>query len=218
MAATNTLIDISVPLDAATLPIWPGDPPFVRERFVKMEDGAALNVSRLSSGVHLGTHIDAPYHFVADGATVEQLDLSTLMGTAYVASLPTVDVITAADLAALALPTDTRRLLLHTRNSQHWANANPTFDKQFVAIAPDAAEWLVAQGIALVGIDYLSVQGYHDGPATHQILLRAGVIILEGINLSNVAPGTYELLCLPLKLVGSDGAPARAVLRPLPPA
>ncbi len=216
MPQTDTLLDISVSLDPATLPIWPGDPPFVRERFIKMEDGAVLNVSQMRGGVHLGTHIDAPYHFVADGATIEQLDLNVLIGIAHVVSLPTVDVITAADLASLALPADTRRLLLHTRNSQHWANTNPTFDEQFVAIAPDAAEWLVAQRIALVGIDYLSVQSYHDGPATHQILLGNGVIILEGINLSHVAPGAYELLCLPLKLVGSDGAPARAVLRPLP--
>jgi arylformamidase len=180
-----------------------------------MEDGNVANVSRLACGVHIGTHVDAPYHFVASGKTIEQLALDTLIGEATVAALPTVDSVTAADLAGLALPDGVQRLLLQTRNSAHWAAGMAPFRDDFVALTADAAQWVVDQGIRLIGVDYLSVQRYHDDPQTHQILLEAEVIILEGLNLAQVQPGRYELICLPINLVGSDGAPARAALRVL---
>ena len=116
----------------------------------------------------------------------------------------------------MTLPNGTTRLLLHTRNSELWERGVTEFRKDFVALTSDAAQWLVDQGIRLIGVDYLSVHRYGDGPLTHQILLRAGIIIVEGLNLTDVAPGKYELICLPLRLDGADGAPARAVLRKLP--
>jgi arylformamidase len=206
------LIDISLPLQP-DLPTWPGDPRLQRERFVCMEEGHVANVSQLACCVHVGTHVDAPYHFVADGKTVEHLALDTLIGEAVVVHVPDVESVTAADLERLTLPAGVQRLLLRTHNSALWAAGMAPFREEYVALTEDAAQWVVDHSIRLIGVDYLSVQRYHDGPRTHQILLEAEVIILEGLNLAHVAPGTYELLCLPLKLIGAEGAPARTVLR-----
>jgi arylformamidase len=131
-----------------------------------------------------------------------------------VVHLPDADAITADVLDALALPAETRRVLFRTRNSALWAQEDRGFYEDFVALTADAAEWVVARGIQLIGVDYLSVQRYADGPETHQILLGAGVVLVEGLDLSGVAAGDYELICLPLKLVDAEGAPARAILRP----
>ncbi len=180
-----------------------------------MINGDKCNDSDLSCNLHTGTHVDAPLHFLADGADVTALALDTLIGPAVVAALPEVDVITADDLERLALPPHTRRLLLRTRNSESWSRGDREFHRDFVALTADAAHWVVARGIQLIGVDYLSVQRFHDGPETHITLLQAGVVILEGLNLSQVVPGDYELICLPLKLAGAEGAPARTVLRML---
>jgi len=209
------LIDISVPLDE-DLPTWPGSPGFDLKPLQRMEEGAVANVSCLTCDVHTGTHIDAPRHFVADGKTVEQLSLDLLVGPAVVVRIPDeVDTITADDLEALEIPEGTERLLLRTRNSELWASHAGSFQQDYVALVPDAAQWVVNHDIQCLGVDYLSVQHYNDSPETHQILLQAEVVIVEGLNLSGVAPGRYELICMPLKLAGSDGAPARAGLRPL---
>jgi arylformamidase len=161
----------------------------------------------------MGTHVDAPRHFLETGSTVEQLPLEVMVGPSFVAYLPEVEGITAGVLADLNLPFGTKRLLLRTRNSELWAAETTEFRKDYVALTDEAAQWLVAQGISLIGVDYLSVQRYGDGPLTHQILLNAGIVILEGLNLADVEPGPYELICLPLKLVDAEGAPARVVLR-----
>ena len=174
--------------------------------------GGSANVSLLIADVHVGTHVDAPLHFIEGGAAVETLPLDNLMGAAWVAHLPGVDAVTAADLEQAGIPSGTRRLLLRTDNSDLWAQ-EAQFRPDFVALTLDAARWVVERGIRLIGNDYLSVQRFHDGPETHQVLLNAGVILLEGINLASVVPGEWELICLPLRLVGADGAPARAVLR-----
>ncbi len=208
------IIDISLPLQAE-LPTWPGSAGIRLEPVKRMAAGDAENLSRLDSDVHTGTHIDAPWHYVENGQTVEHLPLDVLIGPAVVSFLPEVSQITAGDLAALSLPPDTRRLLLRTINSELWAAGVTEFGEDYVALTADAAQWVVDRGIRLIGVDYLSVQRYEDGPLTHQILLEACVIIIEGLNLDGVKPGRYELICLPLKLVGADGAPARAVLRPL---
>ena len=208
------IIDISVPL-RPQMPTWPGSVGFQLMRTMCLEAGDSANVSRLDCDLHVGTHVDAPWHFVEDGSTVEQLPLDSLIGPAIVAYLPKVDAITAGDLAALGLSSGAKRLLLRTRNSELWAAGVTEFRKDYAALTPDAARWVVDHGIRLIGVDYLSVQRYDDSPLTHQILLEAGVIILEGLNLAGVQPGAYELICLPLCLVGAEGAPARAVLRPL---
>lgn len=212
----SEIIDISLPLHP-DLTIWPESAPFRLTRRLSIEAGSEANVSDFQCDAHMGTHVDAPQHFVQDGLTVEQLALDTLIGPAVVAYLPDVDAITAATLDALRLPPDVERLLVRTRNSQWWADGTPGFREDFVALTADAAQWVVDRGIRLIGVDYLSVQRYHDAPLTHQLLLGAGVIILEGLNLADVAPGTYEVICLPLKLLGAEGAPARTVLRPLQP-
>ena len=211
----SDIIDISVPLIAG-MPVWPGDGDIRIVPVKRMARGDKNNVSRLDCGVHTGTHVDAPWHFLEDGSTAEQLPLDVMMGEAFVAYLPEVDVVTAETLARLKLPKDTTRLLLHTRNSELWEAGVTEFRKGFVAMTSDAAQWLADQGIRLIGVDYLSVHRYGDGPLTHQILLRAGIVIIEGLNMAGVASGTYELICLPLRLNGADGAPARAVLRRLP--
>lgn len=204
--------DVSVPVTPG-LPIWPGDPPVVLERYMEISKGDVANASRLTCGVHTGTHVDAPIHFVEGGAAVEALPLDVLIGQAVVAELEGVDAITPESLETLALPPDITRLLFKTRNSQLWADPHHNFYPDFVALTPAAADWVVQKGIRLVGVDYLSVQRFNDvEPLTHRILLEAGVVIVEGLNLREVPPGRYQLVCLPIKLVGSDGAPARAVL------
>jgi len=206
------LWDISLPVSPG-IPTWPGDPFLKMERFKSFEQGHTLNVSRMECCVHTGTHVDAPLHFVRDGAAVEHMALDMLMGTAEVVELADVEAITAAHLEALALPANTTRLLFKTRNSALWKNPYHPFRPDFVALTPDAAAWVVEQGVRLVGVDYLSVESFFsDDALTHRRLLEAGVIIVEGLDLRDITPGSYHLVCLPLKLVGSDGAPARAVL------
>lgn len=210
----SSIIDISVPLHN-DMPLWPGGPGYDWSWHHRIDPDHAANVSQMSLGAHTGTHVDAPLHFVPGGNTVEQMALDVLVGPAVVAALPDAARITAADLAALNLPDNTRRVLFKTRNSALWGQPDHPFQEDFVALTTDAAQWVVGRGIRLVGVDYLSVQLYHDGPETHQILLGADVVIVEGLDLSAVSPGAYELTCLPLKLLGAEGAPARAILRPL---
>lgn len=209
------IIDVSLPL-LNGIPQWPGDPLFEHRFFQRISADNDANVSQIATCVHIGTHVDAPLHFVEDGGTVEGLSLDALVGPALVVDLPGVPTITADALAGLALPPGVTRLLFRTDNSALWDDAAAGFQETFVALAASAAEWVVEHGIKLVGVDYLSVQHFADGPETHKILLGAGVVIIEGLDLRAVAPGPYELICLPLKIVGAEGAPARAVLRPLP--
>ncbi len=207
-----TIYDISLTI-SPTLPTWPGDPKLVIEKFESMDKGAHNNVSRISSGVHLGTHVDAPYHFLNDGRTVEQLPLDVLTGPCYVVQFPDgVEAITADVLERTEIPSEMKRLLFGTRNSHLWARGISEFQTDFVAITEDGAEWLVERGVQLVGVDYLSVAPYGDSVPTHTVLLKAGVVVVEGLNLSNVMRGFYDLYCLPLKISGCDGAPARAIL------
>ncbi len=204
--------DISVPVSPG-LPVWPGDPPITLNPLHTIAGGDEVNVTAFSGCVHVGTHVDAPLHFLDGGESVEHLSLEVLMGPALVVELLDVDEITPDHLDALALPPHTRRILFKTRNSALWDDSQHSFYPNFVALTSDAAAWLVQHHIELVGIDYLSIQLFHDArPLTHQRLLEAGVVILEGLDLRAVQPGTYHLVCLPLKLVGCDGAPARAVL------
>lgn len=199
---------------SADLPTWPGDPRVRLERVSKIEDGADANVSRIDIGVHTGTHVDAPYHFLGGQTpTVDQLPLNLLTGRAYVLQIPEdVDVIDKTVLARMEIPPRTRRLLFKTRNSSHWLHQSPSFQTDFVGVSADGAQSLVERGIKLVGIDYLSISPFKQSRPTHEILLKAGVVIVEGLDLSRVSQGRYNLYCLPLKLGGSDGAPARAIL------
>lgn len=208
----SEVIDISLPV-VAGLPVWPGDPEFRLVETARLGDGDSCNLSRLEMGVHCGTHVDAPRHFLADGTTVEALPLATLVGACLLVDLTAVTAIDAAALSALDLPAKVDRLLFKTANSVNRLCERPDFQPDFVALTADAAAWLVDRGVRLVGIDYLSIQRFHDDNRTHRILLQAGVVVVEGLNLAGVAPGGYDLTCLPLALVGAEGAPARVVLR-----
>jgi arylformamidase len=204
--------DISVTI-SPDLPTWPGDPSLELERIESMDAGAHANVTRISASVHLGTHVDAPHHFLNDGRTIEQLPLEALTGPCYVVQLPDgIEAITSEVLDRTEVTSDMKRVLFGTRNSHLWAKGVKEFQTDFVAVTEDGAEWIVEHGIQLVGVDYLSVAPFDDSVPTHSILLKAGVVVVEGLDLSNVMRGFYELYCLPLKIAGSDGAPARAIL------
>ncbi|HUS85579.1 MAG TPA: cyclase family protein [Anaerolineales bacterium] len=205
------VIDISIPI-SPDMPVWPGDPRVELVRTAKIAEGANANVSRLTCGVHIGTHVDAPVHFIDGAASVESLSLDRLIGKAFVAELEDINVIDDQVLDSADLPTEVRRLLIKTQNSAFWSESPGLFREDFVAIDARGAKWLTDRDIQTVGVDYLSVAPFGDSFDTHNILLQEGVVIIEGLNLFGVDPGWYSLYCLPLKLVGSDGAPARAVL------
>lgn len=207
------IFDVSLTV-TPKLPVWPGDPVIQFKLLSNMDNGDVCNVTHISMGVHSGTHVDAPHHFLNDNRTVEDLDLNVLVGKAYLVELPLhVDEISDEVLNCAAIPSGVERLLIKTRNSQIWGRDEKTFYEDFVAISNNGAQWLVNKGIKLVGVDYLSVAPIGEGVPTHRTLLGAGVIALEGLNLSKVSAGFYELYCLPLKLGNSDGAPARTILR-----
>ncbi|WP_432821608.1 cyclase family protein [Trichloromonas sp.] len=203
--------DISVTLSKG-LPAFPGDPAI---RLDPAGDaGSPFQLTRLQLGSHAGTHLDAPAHLLKDGATADSIPLATLIGPCRVIDLcDRTQPISAADLSRRDLAGITR-LLLRTSNSELWQR--PGFEKGYLGLTPAAAAHLVKLGIRLVGIDYLSIEPFSADGDVHRILLEAGVVILEGLDLAGVASGDYELICLPLKLAGTDGAPCRAVLRPLP--
>ncbi len=192
--------------------VWPGDPPVSIKHSSSIAAGDNSNVSEISMSCHTGTHVDAPDHFLNNGVTVEDLSLDLLVGRAYVLYLPDVDLITAAVLMEADIPPRTRRLLFKTRNSQLWANGGKSFQTDYVGLSVDAAELLVDRNVKLVGIDYLSIAPYKMGAPVHTILLAAGVVVIEGLDLSKVSQGRYTLHCLPMKLGGVEGAPARCIL------
>jgi arylformamidase len=203
--------DITLTITPQTI-VWPGDSPVVIKHTSSIASGDSANVSEITMSCHAGTHVDAPDHFLNNGITVNDLSLDLLVGRAYVLHLPDVSMITASVLMQADIPPRTRRLLFKTRNSDYWANGNKEFQSDFVALSVDAAELLVDRNVKLVGIDYLSIAPYKMGTPVHTILLNAGVVVIEGLDLSQVSQGRYNLHCLPLKLGGADGAPTRAIL------
>ncbi|MFP3854613.1 MAG: cyclase family protein [Anaerolineales bacterium] len=203
--------DISVSL-SPDLPVWPGDPDIEIERVASMEDGAPSNVSRLASTVHVGTHVDAPLHFIEGGEGVNDLALETLVGSALVVEFPAVSVIDEAVLVGAEIPSEIQRVLFKTRNSYLWEKGETEFNEDYVAIDESGARWLVEHGVKLVGVDYLSVAPFDDPGPPHRVLLGEGVVIVEGLNLHGIHPGEYQFTCLPLKIENCEGAPARAIL------
>ena len=204
------LIDVSVPLDAE-LPTYPHNTPFSLEPIKRIARGDSSNVSTLHMSAHTGTHVDAPRHFFDAGAGTESLALELLMGRARVIEIDSRAGIAAEDLAPIDLSDDIR-VLIKTHNSRLWGS--PEFHEDYVGVTDSGAKHLVEHGIKVVGVDYLSVEKFHNpGAPAHHVLLGAGTIVIEGLNLRDVEPGVYEMFCLPLRIVGSDGAPARVVLR-----
>jgi len=204
-------IDVTAPLHAGT-PHWPDQPDVKLERMVSMDDGAVCNVSMLHMSVHTGTHMDAPLHFVANGIGMDQMPIEATVGPCRVVEIKDKESIKVKHLKPLKLRQG-ERLLIKTINSKRCWNESK-FVEDFVYISQDAAAYMVEHGIMTVGVDYLSVGGFFkDGVESHHHLLRACVWIIEGLNLSKVKPGKYDLLCLPLKTLNCDGAPARVLLK-----
>jgi arylformamidase len=207
--------DISVAI-SPDLPVWEGDLPVVIRSIASIECGDMANVSRLEMGAHIGTHVDAPIHFVPGRKGVDMLDLEILIGTAFVADLSrVVSEIGPDDFQSANIPGGTQRLLCKTSNSDLWSKSPITFNQDFVGISAGGALWLIEHGIKLVGVDYLGVERFEkvdSGAPAHHMLLEQEMIIIEGLNLSNIPAGGYTLLCLPVKIKNLDGAPCRAIL------
>ena len=206
-------IDVSVTVRSG-MPHWPDNPPIVMERVMDLSRGDGANVSHLAMGVHTGTHMDGPVHFIHGGPGLDEMPLAATMGEARVIEIEHPREITAEELAPHGLRAGERVLFRTSNSARCWRAAH--FIEDFVYISEQAAVHLAQARVRTVGVDYLSVGGYHaDGALIHRILLEAGIWIIEGLDLSPVTGGRYEMICLPVKLHGSDGAPARAILRPV---
>lgn len=206
------IIDITIPLSNQT-PVWEGDQGVTIRQVAFKEQGSDFNVSRTEFGVHAGTHIDAPFHLFSAGYTVDKIPLETLIGDVSVLQIrPSFEVINTNTLKESGFKPGTKRLILKTRNTNYWVNDPYGFNRDFIGIDSDGAEYLVEQGVQLVGMDYFSASPMNDLKHPHEILLEAGIVIMENAYLVDVEPGDYQLICLPLKLIGTDGAPVRAIL------
>ena len=206
-------IDVSVPL-REDMVVFGHENKLRIERRASMERGDGSNNSTLHIGVHTGTHLDAPRHGIADGKSIDQMPLNTAIGPARVIEIKDKNTIRPEELQQYKFKQG-ERILFKTLNSQRcWITDN--FVEDFVDISPDAARFLADAGLSLIGLDYLSVRAPSSPTGTHQILLGAGIWLLEGLNLSGVSAGNYDLICLPLRIVRTDGSPVRAVLRPIP--
>jgi arylformamidase len=204
------IIDISVQIRTGMV-VYEGDPPVRVERVAEIAAGDLANVSRLEMGAHTGTHVDAPAHFLDGAPGADGLPLDALIGDVVVVDAGAVEGELDADaIAALGIPAGSERVLFRTRNSGLWDSDR--FEPGYVGLTGDGARALVDAGVRLVGIDYMSVAAPSDPVPAHLALLRAGVVILEGLDLRAAPPGPYRLVCLPLRIEGADGAPARAVL------
>lgn len=211
------IYDVSVPI-SARMPTYPGDPGVNIRQWLSLDKGDPANVTLINFGAHTGTHVDAPAHFIRSGSKVESMNLETLMGEVHVIEMPEDVVEITESHVDNSLSSEATRVLFKTRNSAFWSDETGQFRTDYTYISAGAARRLVARGIRLVGIDYLSVEQFQAQTfATHEALLSSGLIIIEGLDLRQVVAGVYELICLPLKLAdgSGDGAPARVVLRTL---
>ena len=204
-------IDISVPVRSGMVR-WPGDPPVLIERAESLEEGGSCNLTLLAMPAHCGTHVDAPLHYLPGGDGVDAMPPGALIGPCRVVPIRHRESVRPEELARHRIRRG-ERVLFKTRGSARYWRSD-TFVEDFVYVSKEAARYLAGRGVAAVGMDYLSVGGFRkDLAETHRILLEAGVWIIEGLNLARVRPGRYDLVCLPLRIEGADGAPARALLR-----
>jgi arylformamidase len=210
---SNGWVDVTATLDPLTTPIYEGDAPMKFEFLKDLRKGDAVTLSKYSLGAHSGTHIDAPMHFVRDGAPIDRVPLEPLMGPARVIDIP--DAVQAIDAAELNRHDwkGAQRVIFRTRSSLRGWMVSPNFHRDFAYIAPDAAQLLADAGVELVGIDYISAEQFGAPPKTHRILLGKGIPIVEGLALEGVRAGDYDLIVLPIKIAEHEAAPARAVLR-----
>ena len=205
-------IDISLTLKS-NMVHWPTDHPFSIERVRDMDEGDTVNLSKITLGAHSGTHVDAPVHFIKGAKGVDQISIDSLIGPARIIEITDAATIKEKELAGHGIKKG-ERILLRTRNSISKILYNDAFAEDFVYMEKDAVEFLVTRGIKTLGVDYLSVGGYKkDGPDVHRMLLGAGILIIEGLDLTEALPGSYYMICLPMKILDSDGAPARAIVK-----
>lgn len=203
------IIDITVPLEN-NIVVWPGDPEVEIDWLEQLSEGGEANITRFSMGAHTGTHIDAPLHFLQTGSDLDQIDLKYLIGECLVVDVPeSIKIIDEYFLEKINFRC-VERILFKSKNSS--INKERKFNQEYVSLDQGGAKFLVENGAKLVGIDYLSIAPYADSGPTHTALLNAGIIILEGLDLGKVTAGLYHLICLPIKLSGREGAPARAIL------
>jgi arylformamidase len=208
------IVDVTLTL-RPDMPTWPGEQGPVIRPHSRIADGKPANVSVLTFANHTGTHVDPPVHFIEGAASVEQMPLDAMIGPCRVLRYDAHIPISGMWLDEQGLPRSVTRLLFRTPNSELWRDPAHAFVRQFVALDPSAAEWCVEHGIALVGVDYLSIEPFGSSPKGHPVhktLLRANVVIIEGLDLHEADAGDYELVCLPVKIQQGDGAPARVVL------
>ena len=211
------IYDVSVPI-SARLPVYPGDPGIEIGQWLSLAAGDAANVSVLHFGAHTGTHVDAPAHFIPGAEKLQSMPLEVLIGEAHVVEVPDDVMEINDDIVAATCPAETKRVLFKTRNSNFWNDEPSQFRSDYTFISPDGVRRLVAEGVQLVGIDYLSVERFKpEHYETHEVLLSRRVVIIEGLDLRAVPAGLYELICLQLKIAdgSGDGAPARTILRTL---
>lgn len=205
------IIDISVPVSHG-IPLWPNSSGLCLTKVSKIGKKNVVNETHIEMNAHIGTHIDAPLHFISKGTSIDKIPLDIFIGEALVVYLPKVKEITARDLEKLSLPKSIKRVLFKTSNSLLWDKKVKKFKQDYVGLTADAASWLVKRGVKLVGIDYLSIAKFDEAVPVHKILLGKNIYIIESLNLTGVKPGTYKLICLPLKITNSEAAPVRAVL------
>ena len=209
------IFDISVSITPST-PVWPGDPNVNLKTIGAIQDGDSVNITEIQMCVHTGTHIDAPSHYINTGATIDQIPIEKLIGKAAVIEMDTqVDVITESILVnhpQWEVIQSVKKVLFKTRNSAFWQSESLDFRQDYVGIDTSGAQVLANLDLDLIGVDYLSISTFHDSERPHLILLSKDIVLLEGIDLSAVQPGIYNLFCLPINILGCEGAPARVIL------
>lgn len=206
------IYDVSLKVQPGMV-VWPDDPHVEVRRFASIKSGDGYNATRFAISAHTGTHVDAPFHFIDNGRKIDELNLDDLCGPVQVVQLPSnIYAIDAEVIKAVGIEPLTERVLFRTSNSDLWRLQPGKFSKEYVGLTEDAAEMLLEMKLKLVGVDYLSVAAWDHLRAVHEMLLGAGMVLLEGLDLSGVSAGRYTLFCLPMNLAGADGAPARTIL------
>ena len=207
---SSKYIDITYPI-SGNLPKWPNSIGYKTNWVLSMPE-STNNLSSFTTDTHFGTHLDAPLHFIHQGKSIPEISFDKLIGKCYVLELRAIRSITSKDLEQAEIPLNCEKILLKTDNQFYWEQEIQDFQEDFCSIDSTGAQWIVDRGIHLIGIDYLSIQRYHDGPETHQILLNNEVVIVETLNLEAVSTGWFNLICLPINLKNLEGAPVRAIL------
>ena len=206
------IIDITIPLSEGT-PVWEGEKGITIQRSAIIGPTSDYNVTRIEMGLHSGTHVDAPFHIRENGAFTDAIPLTKMIGPVQVVLIPAdVQVINKKVLKAIEIDPSIKKILFKTVNSRFWDQVPPVFTREYVGLDTSGAEYLVSLEMELVGIDYFSISAFNDLHAPHVVMLQAGAVILENLDLRTVQVGRYTLYCLPLKVIGTDGAPARVIL------